>query len=161
MPLACTLKPEKENPMTDLSNSGLSRPNLPRPHLSGQDSSQPPLVDQRDIDYWRQQSVSQLEQQQQAMDQAWQDVRQMAQCLRQTFGAKRIIVFGSLVRGGFNQDSDIDLAVDHLPPARYFEAVARVNDFSARWVDLKPLEALTPYFRDRVLATGVDIDESR
>lgn len=140
--------------MTDLSNSGLSRSNL-----SGQGSAQPPLVDQRDIDYWRQRSASQLEQQQQAMDQAWQEVRQIAQCLRQTFGAQRILVFGSLVRGRFTPDSDIDLAVDHLPPARYFEAVARVNDFSARWVDLKPLEALTPYFRDRVLATGVDIDE--
>lgn len=141
--------------MTDLSNSGLSRSKL-----SGQDSAQPPLVDQRDIDYWRQRSASQLEQQQQAMDQAWQEVRQIAQCLRQTFGAQRILVFGSLVRGRFTPDSDIDLAVDHLPPARYFEAVARVNDFSARWVDLKPLEALTPHFRDRVLATGVDIDES-
>ncbi|WP_198805956.1 nucleotidyltransferase family protein [Leptolyngbya sp. BL0902] len=118
------------------------------------------MVDQNYIDYWRQQSVRQSEQQRQAMDQAWQEVRQMAQCLRQEFGAQRIVVFGSLVRGRFTPDSDIDLAADHIPPARYFEAVARVNDLSARWVDLKPLEALTGYFRERVLATGVDIDES-
>ena len=84
----------------------------------------------------------------------------MARCLRQEFGAKRIVVFGSLARGRFTQDSDIDLAADQIPPQRYFEAVARANDFSSRWVDLKPLEDLTPYFQERVLATGVDVDES-
>lgn len=128
--------------------------------LSTPNSSQPPLVDQKYIDYWRQHSVNQAEQQQQAVDLAWQEVRRMAQCLRQEFGVQRILVFGSLVRGRFTPESDIDLAANHIPPSRYFEAVARANDFSDRWVDLKPLEDLTPYFRDRVLATGVDVDES-
>lgn len=129
---------------------GLSQPN----------SSQPPLVDQKYTDYWRQHLANQAEQQQQAVDLAWQEVRQMAQCLRQEFGVQRILAFGSLVRGRFTPESDIDVAVDHIPPSRYFEAVARANDFSDRWVDLKPLEDLTPRFRDRVLATGVDVDES-
>jgi predicted nucleotidyltransferase len=123
-------------------------------------SSKPKLVDQKYIDYWQQQSANQAEKQKQAVDQAWQEVRQMAQCLRQEFGAQRILVFGSLVRGSFTPDSDIDLAVDHIPPHRYFAAVARANDFSSRWVDLKPLDDLTPHFRERVLATGVDVDES-
>lgn len=133
---------------------------LPQPDLSPPNSSRSVKVDPKYIDYWRQRTANQAEQQTQAMDQAWREVRQMAQCLRKEFGAQRILVFGSLVRGRFTPESDIDLAADHIPPARYFEAVARANDFSQRWVDLKPLEALTPHFRDRVLATGVEVDES-
>jgi hypothetical protein len=54
-------------------------------------SSKPKLVDQKYIDYWRQQSANQAEKQKQAVDQAWQEVRQMARCLRQEFGAQRIL----------------------------------------------------------------------
>ncbi|PSN20156.1 hypothetical protein C7271_03630 [filamentous cyanobacterium CCP5] len=82
----------------------------------------------------------------------------MATCLRREFGATRIIVFGSLLSDRFGDDSDIDLAVEGIPKERYFEAVARVNEFSDRWVDLKPLEDLDTHFRQRALATGVEID---
>lgn len=41
------------------------------------------------------------------------------------------MVFGSLVRGRFTQDLDIDLAVEKILPERYFEAVARASDEEA------------------------------
>ncbi len=50
--------------------------------------------------------------------------------------------------------------IKYNPLACKREAVVEGSDFSSRWVDLKPLEDLTPYFRERVLATGVDVDES-
>jgi predicted nucleotidyltransferase len=77
------------------------------------------------------------EKQKQAVDQAWQEVRQMAQCLRYEFAVKRILAFGSLARGRFTPDSDIDLAVNHIPPHWYFAAVARANDFIAADIEVE------------------------
>ncbi len=67
-------------------------------------------------------------------------------------------MFGSLVRDRLTEASDLDVAVAGGPSDRYLEAVARVNELSDRWVDLKPLKALESYFRARVLTTGVGVN---
>jgi len=117
-----------------------------------------PVIDPAHLAYWHQAMARQSEARRQAQAAAWEAVRQMAACLRQEFGATRVIAFGSLVRDRFSDDSDIDLAAANIPAQRYFEAVARVNEFSPRWVDLKPLEELEPHFYRRVLSTGIEID---
>lgn len=116
------------------------------------------MVNPEHLAYWRRAISTQRQHQQQAVADAWVEVRQIAQLLRQQFGATRIIVFGSLVRDRFQDQSDLDLAVAGIAKDRYFEAVAAANGCSQRWVDLKPLEELEPYFRQRVLDTGVEID---
>ena len=78
------------------------------------------------------------------------DVRVLAD----RYPIRRIILFGSLARGNFAPGSDIDLAVEGLPPGDYFTALAAANCLTRFWVDLKPLEELQPRFRERVLATG-------
>ncbi len=40
-----------------------------------------------------------------------------------SLGAKRVIVFGSLIEGDFKIDSDIDIAVEGLPESKYIEAI--------------------------------------
>ncbi|MFQ3613394.1 MAG: nucleotidyltransferase domain-containing protein [Cyanobacteriota bacterium] len=117
-------------------------------------------VDRRYWEYWQQAQVRQLRSRQQAADQAWKEVAQMAQVLRQDFGASRVVVFGSLAKGRFAEESDIDLAVAGIPKERFFEALAKVNRHSRRWVDLKPLEDLDPYFRQRILQTGIELEDS-
>jgi predicted nucleotidyltransferase len=116
------------------------------------------MVEPRHIAYWRDRQAKQAILQHHQTQQAWAALGPIAQMLRQDFGATRILVFGSLVRGTFHPDSDLDLAVAGIPPDRYFEALAAVNQNSPRWIDLKPLESLEAHFRDRVLATGVEID---
>lgn len=116
-------------------------------------------VDAAQLAYWRQAAEHQQKQRQAVVAIAWQQAEKIAACLKQEFGATQVIVFGSLVRDRFTEASDLDVAVADVPPARYFEAVARVNELSDCWVDLKPLEALEPYFRERVLATGVAVHE--
>lgn len=120
--------------------------------------SQDSRVDATQLAYWRQAAEHQQQQRQAAAAIAWRQVEQIAVCLRREFGATQVIVFGSLVRDRFTGASDVDIAVAGVPADRYFEAVARVNELSDRWGDLKPLEALEPYFRERVLATGVVVD---
>lgn len=108
-------------------------------------------------DYWRCRIIEQQAQQQQAVQQARRELRRIVELLVQKFGVDRIIVFGSLVRGGFTPESDIDLAVAGLPVDAYFTAMAAVNHLTDRWVDLKPLEDLHPHFRQRVFQTGEEI----
>ncbi|MEZ4610032.1 MAG: nucleotidyltransferase domain-containing protein [Caldilineaceae bacterium] len=73
------------------------------------------------------------------------------------FGATRVILFGSLARGRFRLDSDIDLAVAGLAKGDLFRAMAGALEFTNRWVDIKPLEEVDPHFRLRILETGIDL----
>lgn len=69
-------------------------------------------------------------------------------------GARRVLVFGSVARGDATDESDLDLAVEGLPPAEYFEAMARAAAAAGRPVDLVRLEEARPTLRDRILFEG-------
>jgi len=68
--------------------------------------------------------------------------RQAAEMLRSSFGATRVVLFGSLARHGeFTLWSDIDLAVFGIPAERFFAAVAAVTGISSIFrVDLVDAE---------------------
>lgn len=104
--------------------------------------------------YWKKRRAQQAAQNQKLANQARSDVDIIVEMLVSKFGVRRVILFGSLVRGGFSETSDIDLAVEGLRKKDYFLALAEANDLTRRWVDLKPLEDLEPHFGDRVLQTG-------
>jgi predicted nucleotidyltransferase len=106
------------------------------------------------LKYWRDRRQQEQLKNQQLAQQARQEAQQMVEALVNDFGATQIILFGSLARGRFAADSDIDLAVEGIWPEHFFIALAAVNRLTNRWVDLKPLEALEPHFYQRVLATG-------
>lgn len=117
------------------------------------------VIEQKYIDYWRSR-MAESDAKARVMEQeAWCEVRQAVALLRERFGATKAIVFGSLVRDSFGEDSDIDLAVAGLKSADFFSAITAINSGTKRWIDLKPLEDLEPRFRERVLATGQVIDE--
>jgi len=60
--------------------------------------------------------------------------RKAAKLLRSEFGAKKVLVFGSLVKHGrFTLWSDIDIAATGIPPTRFFEAVGVVTGISAEF----------------------------
>jgi len=69
-------------------------------------------------------------------------------------GATRVILFGSVARGEAEEDSDLDLAVEGLPAARLFDAMAKALRAAGRPVDLLRLEEAPTTLRDRVLADG-------
>ncbi|NMF85623.1 nucleotidyltransferase domain-containing protein [Nodosilinea sp. P-1105] len=115
-------------------------------------------VDPKYVAYWRQARAAQQRAQTQAKVQAWEEVHRIAAMLRDRYGATHIVVFGSLLKDRFQPESDLDIAADNIPKAQYFEAVAAANQYSQRWVDLKPLEDLAPYFRQRVFETGIALD---
>ena len=55
-------------------------------------------------------------------------------------GCREVYLFGSLARGSFGPDSDIDLATVGLPKDRFFAAYGRILSRVRRRVDLIGLD---------------------
>jgi predicted nucleotidyltransferase len=71
------------------------------------------------------------------------------------YGAKRIVLFGSLCQPGrFHRTSDIDLAVEGIPKRDFFRAGADLMMVLDWPVDLKPWEELDDAFRDLIAEKG-------
>jgi len=66
-------------------------------------------------------------------------------------GAKKIVLYGSVARGDFKPDSDIDLSVEGIPDDRYFRALAECLMRAQRRFNLTDLKTAKGYFRDRIL----------
>jgi predicted nucleotidyltransferase len=82
--------------------------------------------------------------------------RRLAGILARSYGAKRVVLCGSLARGEFRQGSDIDLAAEGIPNAKFFIAGAHVAREAGEFeVDLVPLESATAAYRRQVEEEGV------
>jgi predicted nucleotidyltransferase len=79
--------------------------------------------------------------------------------LARDFGAGEVYAFGSLVAGGaFGPESDIDLAVTGLPPARYFAALGALERLRPDYrFDLVLLEEAPKALRRRIVERGVKL----
>jgi uncharacterized protein len=84
-------------------------------------------------------------------------VPRVAEVLAREFGVRRVVLFGSLARGLAHPDSDIDLAVEGLPPAATLRAMTRCDDVAGRHVDLVPLEEARPEVRAIIARDGETI----
>lgn len=86
--------------------------------------------------------------------------RLLAARLRREFGARRVVLVGSLARGDFGVGSDIDLAAEGVPADRFFEiGVALERAASPFRVDLIPLESASEAFLALMATEGVELRE--
>lgn len=74
--------------------------------------------------------------------------------LESEYGARRVTLFGSFATGAVNESSDVDLAVEGLDRARYFDALADVTHALGVAVDLVRLEDAPASLRERIEAEG-------
>lgn len=79
--------------------------------------------------------------------------------LRQRYGAKRVVVFGSLAREkAFGSWSDIDLAAWGIAPDRFFSAVADVTGLRPDFkIDLVEPDTCREAMRDSIQKHGIEI----
>ena len=67
------------------------------------------------------------------------------------YKVSKVVLFGSCIYPqGFNERSDIDLAVENLAKERYFEALATLCEASPRSVDLKPIEEVKNHLKEKI-----------
>jgi predicted nucleotidyltransferase len=83
--------------------------------------------------------------------------RQAAALLRKEFGARCVVLFGSLAsHSDFTLWSDIDLAVFEVPADRFYAAVAAITGLSAEFkVDLVDAEACKAALRAAIDRDGI------
>lgn len=87
--------------------------------------------------------------------------RAEVEALCREYRVRRLDVFGSAVRGGFDPEaSDLDFLVDFLPPSRgeswrrYFDLLHGLQDLFGQPIDLVEDSAIkNPYFRESVEET--------
>jgi predicted nucleotidyltransferase len=85
-------------------------------------------------------------------------VREAAGQLKR-LGARRVVLFGSLVHGGwFSPTSDVDLAVLGLPPAAFWQGWRLVEDIVGdRPVDLVVMEQASESLLRAIERDGVEV----
>ncbi|NOQ36509.1 MAG: nucleotidyltransferase [Methylococcaceae bacterium] len=74
------------------------------------------------------------------------------------YHAVNVRVFGSVVRGEDNENSDIDLLVDFLPNATLIDHVGLIQQLSEkleRKVDVVSEQALNKYLREHILQEAI------
>ena len=104
--------------------------------------------------YWQKRRKEQQIYNRQLAEKARNSLSQIVEVLVTEFNASKIVLFGSLVKGSFGEGSDLDLAVAGTRRYDYFIALARVNELTDFWIDLKPIEDLDSNFLEKVLTTG-------
>ncbi|MGW8257620.1 MAG: nucleotidyltransferase family protein [Thermoguttaceae bacterium] len=94
-----------------------------------------------------------------------EEIKKVALPACSRFRVKRLDLFGSIARGSFTPDSDIDLLVefddpDTQPAKRFFGLLHYLEDRLETEIDLLTIGSLkNPFFRKKVLAERVTIYE--
>ena len=95
-----------------------------------------------------------------AAEKARQEAERLAKILADEFGVERVYLFGSFAWGvEVRPDSDIDLAVEGLPPGKLIKADVRISNASQYQVDLVPLDSLPTNLHNRILKSGIVVYE--
>jgi len=92
-------------------------------------------------------------------EQAWEVAHAVAHLLRERFGAKQVVVFGSLVhRVWFTPWSDIDIAVWGIPAHQFYQAVAAVTGINPKFeVDVVDVEDCSIRHRRIIESEGIEL----
>ncbi len=90
---------------------------------------------------------------------AWSAARTAAGILRERFHMTRVVVFGSLARGGsFTQWSDVDVAAWGIDPRDTLRAIGVIMDLeSGVDVNLVDINTATPALLASIERDGIDI----
>ncbi|MDN5348572.1 MAG: hypothetical protein PWP65_2137 [Clostridia bacterium] len=90
---------------------------------------------------------------------AWELARKAAALLKESYGARKVMVFGSLVHpSDFTRWSDIDLAVWGIPDSRFYAAVGAVTGLSKHFkVDLIDAATCKDSLRKAIEGEGIEI----
>ena len=111
-------------------------------------------VDPKYLIAWRNRFAERDSESRELAARARTDLAAAAEILKK-YGAKKILIFGSLCRTDrFHSGSDIDIAVEGIPPQHFIRAAADLMMATDFPIDLKPLEEVDDLFRDLINKNG-------
>ncbi|MBW1804165.1 MAG: nucleotidyltransferase domain-containing protein [Deltaproteobacteria bacterium] len=114
-------------------------------------------IDPKLISSWQQRFAQREAESLALAERARADLPEAVRILKK-YGAKRIVLFGSLCNPDrFHPGSDIDLAVEGIPSRDFNRAAADLMMAMDYRMDLKPFEKLTPFFRAMIRKKGKTI----
>ena len=82
-----------------------------------------------------------------------QDIEKIESILLR-YGAAKIILYGSLARGDYKADSDIDICYEGISDESYFCAVAECLMKIQRRVSILDFKSIKGYLKERILNEG-------
>jgi len=95
-----------------------------------------------------------------AAEAAYCEALRLGRILAAEFGVERVYLFGSFAWGpDTRSDSDLDLAVQGLAPGKFVLAHLRLSNASKYAIDLVRLERLPDLLRNRILKSGLLLDD--
>ncbi len=71
-----------------------------------------------------------------------------------SYKVRKVILYGSVARGDFRTDSDLDICVEGLKDEVFFIALAECLISTEHAISLVDLKSIHGYFRERVLKEG-------
>ncbi len=104
------------------------------------------------LETWKQQEKALHKELSLLKEKVWQALPEVSRRLK-ILGAKKVMVFGSLVDGDFNLGSDVDIAVEGLPESRYIEAIIETEKTLAPLhidFDLILYERAYPWIKEKI-----------
>lgn len=92
-------------------------------------------------------------------NQLLEKVRKVAENLKERFGARRVILFGSLAQSSkLMIDSDVDLAVEGLESSEYWDAWRAAEDLIYdRPIDLVEIETASTSLKNAIEQLGIEL----
>lgn len=100
------------------------------------------------LDRLRERSRQILRERRERVEEVRAHLPEVVRVLRDEFGVRRVLLFGSLLDGRLHAGSDVDLAVEGLHPGAYWQALDRVASLLGCSVDLIRLEEVPPGLRE-------------
>ena len=90
---------------------------------------------------------------------AWESARKAAEILKTNFKAKRVFVFGSLVKPDyFDNNSDIDLAVEGIDEALFYKALGKIiSNIDTFKIDLVDYDNCSDVLLKAINREGVEL----
>ena len=107
------------------------------------------------IKAWEKRIIEKQKEREHLRKRAYQEAQALANILYAKYSATSVYLFGSLLeRERFNENSDIDLAVEGLPGSIFFEAAGELLLHTRFPLNLIPLRNCRESLREKIATTG-------